>query len=276
MKITSVEIRPANSSNVCILSFRDPKRQSKYNIKALVGLDADEIVSRSYGVSGGFYNMTLTQRNVVARIELNPQFSLDETYSDLRDNLYRMISSSRTGLVQILFKNGVDSIAEVSGTVTKFEAAHDTNIPEVQITINCPDPILRALTRVNVNVSGFNSELITVKDTVSTAPHGLQAEVKVLSVVDKLVIVDPSNSSWSFTVDISGNFAVNDVIYFSSEYNNKYIHMMRAGVKTSLADVIMPLSVWPTMFPGDNQFSLVNPSFFSWQAISYYNTYWGV
>lgn len=277
MKITSIEIHPANSSDVCVLSFRDPKKQNQYNVKAIVGLDADEIVASAYGVSEGFYNMTLAQRNVVARIELNPRFSMDETYSDLRDNLYRIISSSRTGLVQLLFKNGINVVAAVSGSVKKFETDHDSITSEVQITINCPDPILRGLTRVALDVTSFNPASITVKDTVSTAPHGFQSEIKVLAIVGELIMSDSSlNPTWSFTIDPTGGFLVNDVIHFSSEHNNKYVHVMRAGAVIFIADAILPASVWPTMFPGNNSFVIATPTSFAWKAFSYYNTYWGV
>src|SRR5690349_10437174 len=119
MKLTSIEIHPENSSDVAILSFRDPNTINPYNVKGITGLDADEIVPRSYGGSGSFkfYNLSLLNREIVFKVGLNPRFSDHKSYSDLRDNLYRMISSSRTGKIQIQFKRGTDVIAVISGFV---------------------------------------------------------------------------------------------------------------------------------------------------------------
>ncbi len=100
---SSVELHPANSSDVCVLSFRDPTHANPYNVKEIIGLDADEIVPRFYGGSGNskFYNLLLEKREIVIRVELNPKFGEFETFSDLRDKLYRLIASSRTGIIQI-------------------------------------------------------------------------------------------------------------------------------------------------------------------------------
>ncbi len=97
-----------------------------------------------------------------------------------------------------------------------------------------------------------------------------------LSAIDKLVISDPTNPTWLFTIDPLGNFVVNDIIHFSNEHNNKYVYLIRGGVVIFLADVITPTSIWPTMFPGDNNFAIATPSSFQWLALLYYNTYWGV
>lgn len=156
MKITSVELHPSGSSDICVLSFRDPSRANAYNVKAMVGLDADSIVARYYKGLGSSkaYNLSLEKRDVVIRIGLNPDFSQDETYSDLRDDIYRMIASSRTGLLQIQFKNDLAVLGVVSGFVQKVEAPHFQQEPEVQITVECLDPMIRGLDPINVDISG--------------------------------------------------------------------------------------------------------------------------
>ncbi len=52
MRVTSVELHPANSSDICVLSFRDPTHANPYNVKEIIGLDADEIVPRFMVVLG--------------------------------------------------------------------------------------------------------------------------------------------------------------------------------------------------------------------------------
>jgi hypothetical protein len=154
MKLTNITILPDGSSLGCDLSFRDPGRANPFNIKGVFGLDADQIVPRYYGSSGrtsegsegsgssvqNYYNLMLVKRDIVFRIELNPQFSNNESYSDLRDRLMKMIASSRTGAVTIQFKNENEIVAMTKGFIVKFEAATSTNSPEVQLSIVCePD-----------------------------------------------------------------------------------------------------------------------------------------
>lgn len=280
MKVTSVLLisEYSDTEESIEFSFRDSRRLQPYNVKAIVGLDADEIIPKFYLGSNNskFYSLALAKREVVVRVELNPSFDDGETHSDLRDALYKKIASWRTGLIGLAFKNGADIVAFVQGHVVKFEASHMTQNPEVQITISCKEPLLRAPERTIVDVSAFNEALIVLTDDESTAPHGMQFQVDVLATRSQFKLTDPTNLSWSLTVVPFGGFLNGDSIFFSSELDNKYFYMTRASVVYHLASVISPGSVWPVMFPGDNSFALENPTSFNWAAISYYHTYWGV
>lgn len=278
MKITSVEFHPDGSSAVHTLSFRDPGQANPYNVKGMTGLDADEIVPRFYGASGAtaFYNLMLLKRNIVALIELNPRYELDETPSSLRDELYKMIASSRKGKVEIQFKNEDDVIASVMASITKTESFLFKETPEVQISFECDEPFLKAPDPVSINVVGLDPSLTVITDSLSTAPHGLKLELSVETVVSELLIYDPDDPIWAFNVAPSGGFLVDDVIHLSSELNDKYIYVVRGGNTIHLADAIMPGSIWPIMFPGDTKLTVEDGANYDWTAISYYPTYWGV
>lgn len=278
MRITSVEFHPDGSSEVCELSFRDPTRQNRYNVKGMTGLDADEIVPRFVGVPGStaFFNLVMTKRNVVALIELNPKYNLNETPSLLRDNLYRMISSSRKGLIHVWFKDGETVVATVSGYVTKMEAPLFTQLSEVQITISCDEPMLKAPDPVSIDVVGLDPSLTVINNDLSTAPHGFTFEVSFDADVASFLMEDPDDPDWSFEVIPLTGFDTGDVLHYSSEYNNKYLYVVRAGNTIQLADVITSGSVWPILFPGENTFTLANGPSLDWDSITYYPTYWGV
>lgn len=277
MKLTSVEIHPDGSSQVAVLSFRDPKAQNPYNVKGITGLDAEEIVPRAYGSSGAvkFYNLALAKRTIVIRIGLNPDFSTG-TYSDLRDALYKMIASSRTGKVQIQFKNDTVAVAAVSGSVAKVEAPQFEKTQEVHITVNCDDPMLKAVDPTVVPIAGLDPALTVITDDVSTAPHGLTFDVTYTAPTASIQITDPDDPTWVFEVIPGGGFLVGDVLHFSSEFNNKALHLIRGAATVYLADVISPGSVWPIIFPGVNNIALSNAANLGWTDISYYQTYWGV
>lgn len=280
MRVTSVELHPADSASVAVLSFRDPSRANPFNIKNINGLDADEIVSNYYGVSANssdkLYSLSLQKRTIVLLIELNPDFSVGETISDLRDTLYRMISSTRTGVVELKFKDGATTKVSVSGFVTKLEASHFVKTPELQVTIECSDPILRAPTDTVISAGSLNPVSTDLVDNLSTAPHGFRTNLNVQNVFPDFIIEDPSDQSWIFKVSPNGGFLPGDVIYFSSEHNNRYFYVARGEDDIHMSDAITPDSVWPIMFPGSNVFALTDNTLLIWNSVSYKPAYWGV
>jgi hypothetical protein len=153
MRVTSVELRPEGSSDVIQLSFRDPRSLNPFQCKSIAPLDADELTPQFYGTSGDstkrYYQMAQKKREPVALIGLNPRFGEpdDSSYSELRDRLYRLIQSSRTGVVQIVFQADGEDVALISGTVSKIKAGHFTATPEVEITFNCSNPMLQSPSR---------------------------------------------------------------------------------------------------------------------------------
>lgn len=280
MKIDNVDLICSAQANVINMSFRDPGATNPYTAKAIVGLDADEIVPRFYGrsLSNGtskFYSLSLEKRDVVVRILLNPDFSADETYSDLRDYVYKTISSSRTGQVTIMFKEGTTELAAVMGFITKVEAPHFNEIPEIQITISCDDPMLRGAATVDYDLTGLVQDAPVIVDSLSTAPHGFKAQLTFnVNSPDFTIADDALDPSWQFQISPVGGFGSGDILYFSSENNDKYLYMVRSGVTTHLVDKIAPGGVWPVLFPGSNAF--VCDDVVDWDEITYIPAYWGI
>lgn len=281
MRTTSIELHPDGSDQVCVLSFRDPRGLNPYSVEGTSGLDAsDGIAPKFYGVSANsvakFFNLSLHKRTVGLQIGLNPEFSAGKTYSDLRDDLYRMIAASRTGLVQIQFKNETGVVAAISGFVTKLEAPHFDKHPRVEFEIEAVDPWLKALVAVDIPVAGLDPADTLIQDQLSTAPHGFQFVMNIAAPNASLVFSDPGDTSWSFGVTPVGGFLAGDVLHFSSDPNDKELFLVRGGVTIYLADVIAPGSIWPIVFPLDNHLAVTHPTDVSWASISYFPTYWGV
>lgn len=278
MKLTAISLF-ANGSEVAILSFQDPGSTNPYIAKSILGLDADQIVPKFYGHSGSsskYYSLELDSRDVVVKIGLNPDYSTLQSYSDLRDALAKAIASSRTGLVQLYFKNGADNVALLSGFITRFDAPLFTKTPEVTLTISCDDPMLRGISVVSETFSAGDTT-ITVNDLVSTAPHGLSFSVLFNATTTAFSIATPQ---WAFTVTpgtIDGDvgFLVGDQLYFINQPDDKQLFVVRGGISLHLADKITPGSVWPILFPGVNDF-VITTGAFSWLSFTYFAAYWGV
>lgn len=283
MNLTRIELHSGYiySSNNISLSFKDPRRQNPYNIKEITGLDADEIVSRFYGVSiygkSKFHNLVLQKREIALRIELNLDFSEGKTYSDLRDELYKMIASNRKGLIELIMIGQKDRIISIiSGYVKKFEAFLFTSTPEVQLTIQCDDPMFKGPARIDFDPSVLNPANAILPDDYSTAPHGFIFEMEVIQAAGSLIMYDP-NGGWAFLVQPIGGFLVGDVIHYSSEYAQRYMYIQRGEEEISIVDQIFSESIWPIMFPGINRLIILDGDLmFRFVSCSFYPTYWGV
>lgn len=281
MKLTSVEIHPSNPSDAeVVLSFRDPKSLNPYNIKSIFGLDSELIVPKFDGTDAAgifnFYELSLRNRVIGVQAGLNPNFTDNETYSKLRDDLYKVIASSRTGEIQLQFKNDTEVVAAISGYISKFETDLFEKIQQVRLTIECSDPVLKGLVRTDVSVAGLDTDFDTIiQDYKSTAPHGVIFVLDFISDIADFNIVDQNSQSY-FIVIPPGGFLAGDQLHISSEYNDKKLYIVRDSDIIHLADVVYTGSIWPIMFPGTNSFSLSNSTFLQWNAISYYPTYWGV
>lgn len=278
MKLTGVEIHPDGSDDYTLLSFQDPTRGNPYNVKDIVGLDADSIIPRFYGpMTTRFYELSLEKREIVFKIDLNPKFTDNQTFSDLRDGLYKMISSSRTGKVQVQFKDGVYPVAGIMGFVTKFDTTQFEKEQEVQMTVRCDEPMLKALEPVIIPVNTLNFTRAVIRDDKSTAPHGFYFELNVTaSITTVITITDPDDSSWNFTIAPGWGLIAGDRLVLSSDFKDRQLYVLRSGTKYQIGDWIAAGSVWPIIFPGLNTFSFTHAAQLAWNACSYYPTYWGV
>lgn len=277
MKVTAVEIVPDGAQNAITLDFKDYRGKQSFNVRAIQGLDAEDIVPRYYPGANlqQFYNQTLSSRNIVFKIGLNPDFSTN-TYSDLRDILYRAIASSRTGLVGVYFWDESEIVATISGFVRKFETAHFEKLQEVQLTLECPNPILKSPDAYFVPALNMDMAEFVISDVRSTAPHGVTFWWIITSPVGALAIASQDGSEFRTIPQGVAAFQADDVVGMTSDPDNRSIFLIRGTQTIYLADAIVPGSIWPMIFPGDNIFSMENPTHFAFVNCSYYFHYWGV
>lgn len=283
MRVSEIEL-VANNVNVMSLGLRQPSSMDKYLAKAIIGLDADEILSKfySFGLNGGerFYDYTLGPREIVMRVVMNPNYILSERPSDLRDDLYRTISSSRTGTLKLILKSGASSVAEIEGRITKFEVPHFSKVPELQLTMKCEDPIFRAITDLELDHDSIGlgaTQPYEITDAISTAPHGAYMEIVLESAKATFTLQDQETApNWKFELAPQGGFFTGDILRISSEYANRRVTLERAGVETAIANALVVGSIWPVIFPGINVLYSNYSGSIHWNVVSFRPAYWGV
>jgi hypothetical protein len=286
MNITGMSLQASESSAPISFSLRDADPRAQYVVRAVTGLDPEDITPKFTGsslVSGSrLYDFSKQSREVVMRIVLRPRFNLNESYSDARTALYKLISSTRTGLVRLTLTAGPDMVGFLLGFISKVEATTFEQTPEVQLTLSCDDPMIRGVTPVVYPGPSIATEdVIGVIDSVSDAPHGMAFQVTFTSTVATFTLQDSTSfPEWRFRVIPTGGFLAGDELYCSSEYASKYLYMIRSGVTTHLMDKIEPTSVWPTVYPGTNVYYIYELTdglpHFDWNVIQFLPAYWGV
>lgn len=285
MRVTAVDMYGDNIYPVEPISFSllSAEPNAQYEVRTILGLDADDIIPKFYGSSidgqSKFYDFGLKPRDIVMRIVLNPRTNLDESYADVRDGLYRIISGNRTGRVKLHFRAGATTVAGIFGQIVKFEAVHFTQLPEVQLTIRCNNPMFEAINPVIFDPSnpGLVANPISIPDSISTAPHGFQMEVVFTGTAASFTIQDfETDPTWMFKVTPTGGFLVGDHLYFSSSQGYKGLFIDRSSTLIQLVDKIDPASIWPILFPGANFFHFTNLASIDFVGIQYYASYWGV
>lgn len=284
MKITSIGLY-SNENEIANFDLDDPNSDSPYLARSILGLDADEIIPKFYGFStinrNRLYDFAVKPREIVIRIALRPHRAISETYSLLRDNLYKAISAIRNGIIDVRFNTGIPWFAYIKGFITKFEAPHFSNSPEVTLTIYCEDGMIKGFNTLHFesDVSPTGLDPFTFVDNISTAPHGCQLELVAsttmpeIMIVDKLAI-DPHDPDWGFRLVYP--FLSGDKLYVNSQSGERTVTVTRGTTVIPIADKIAPESVWPVVFPGTNEFSFSSPGSLNMNYLEFTPEFWGV
>lgn len=282
MRITHIELL-SNDAPVFKAALIRPKNTDKFYTKAVIGLDAQEIVSTFYGfgADGARYNsLRLPEREVVFRAVLNPNYALNESYSDLRDRIFKAIASNRTGEVKLSLYSGTTDKAYLNGVITKFEVPYSSKIPEVQLTILCEDPVIWSWGEIELldddHISPLDSTKVVINDTISTMPHGFTFECTYFYYTGGtgFVLEDEGGNS-EFRLDYP--FVNGDFLFFSSVENEKTVKITRSGVDIPIVDAITPTSQWPIIFPGRNEWTWIDEgNWFLNRRATYRPAFWGV
>lgn len=286
MRVTGFSLFSSLDEEPLTFSVLDADPTAQYIARSVLGLDAEDIVPRYYG-SGSvsknkYYDVALKARQIVMRLILKPRFQLDESYSDVRDALYRLISRSRTGILTLHLNSGAGVVAAIDGSIVKFEASHFEQVPEVQITFSCPDPMFRSPSPVIFGPGKLSSTSpVTIPDSISTAPHGFHMHIQFTTSTPTFTMQDAATSpDWKFKIVPAGGFLSGDLLHLDTDLANNHVYFVRGGVTTYLADKIEPGSIMPVIFPGANVFYVAELNagafLFNWVDFSYYPAFWGV
>jgi hypothetical protein len=270
----------SNDKLVARFDVDGPNHRNSFVLKAVDGLDADQIIPKFYGQGlesgANFTQLNLEPREVVMRIGLRPQWRKGETPESLRAILQRAIASNRKGTVQLRIYNDEVVAGVLEGFITKFNAPVSAKDSDVYMTVKCELPLIRSMDVTSLIVAEVDlGDTVIVNDPVSTAPHGMYMKYTFTGGASSFVMTEPGGSpDWSFEINYA--FLAGDELYISSDENNKYLYRVRAAVTLHLADVLALGSNWPLLFPQENQFVVEDDTVLTLDEWYWYEYHWGV
>lgn len=282
MNVTDIELL-AGDEQILSVNLDSPGNHDRYIVKAIYGLDADELFAKFYAFGNvtqdPYFKLGMKKREIVMRLVLSPNWDLSEDYSVIRSDLYKAIAHSRNGLVKVCLRSGTTLVAQAEGYIRKFEVPHMNKDPELQITIECDDPFFYGTTTQEFTTEDFDtSGYISLPDQFTTAPHGLEMSFYVDSACPSLSIEDGLATDWYFRLEYAGGFLAGDSIYINTTDKEREVTLTRGVDQIGLMSSVHPDSVWPMIFPGDNEFYIpqVDDGDVIISSISYVAKFWGV
>lgn len=310
MEMTELQICSAgNAPNTFVkqVSFFVQERvhNNPYILKKATGLDPEELI-RTYNDGPAFFRIQPKERVIMLQVKLNPNYTERISIGNLRDYLYKLISSNTKAYtwnsdtkLQLRIMNGALYVGSLFGVISKLEADIFSNSPDVKIEITCDDPFIRSVNPIDLSDSiqtnstnthtYFNGITYNVEssfsceDLVSTAPHGFSFEAECISMPPssdtepKKFIVWDSRDPMHYIFSTTHDFYVGDTVHFSSEEDNRYLYVREyyaGGNKVDLLNRIYWGSIWPFLYPGNN-FIEVSEGF-NITAVRHRESFWGV
>lgn len=269
---------------LCDLNLNYTDGENGYILKEAVGLGPPEFTPVVIGFDSTgipILDSDPGPRDLALKIGLNPQ--LGQTYSDLRDDLYKLIG--RTVFVKLMNSSLV--IAQSTGYVQKVEPVHFSNKPDIAVMIECEDGMFSSPAYVTIPVAVLQTMTNPIIDySDGTAPAGIELTFQNTTGVSKTGFSISNHSEFwhAGSGDVNNLFQVtyaidaNDIIVLSTHPKNRSIMMYdnSAGIWIDIAGYLNSGAVWPMLYPGVNQFAWSLNWVTSWTVTRYIPRYWGV
>lgn len=255
--------------------------------KGIDGLGAPEIdVSIS---KGKFQARQARERQIVARVGLNPDYSAGLTAAELRAYLYGMLTGGSSGaqVTAIIMVDSSTELFRTEGYISKMEINPYVKDPEVVITLECLGAYFHSLTSRNPITDGDMS--ITTANPQwpnrGSAPAGFYMAATFGAAYDSFALRDAADTTKILQFDLFSKLgihgAANDKIAFDTTEGQRFAYWYKyvsPGVYTTydLLSAMPSNSQWLQLHNGINQWQAFLTTNITWTDIHYTPMHWGV
>lgn len=268
---------------ICDLNLNFTEGENGYVLKEVLGLGPPAMVPVVIGFDTTGIPIIDTapqKRNLAFKLGLSPQ--IGQSYSDLRDNFYRMIG--RTVFVKLI--NDSIVIAQITGYIKNVDPVHFSNKPELVVVIECEDSLFSAPSYITIpiaSITGLTNPVINYPD--GTAPAGIELTFQNLSSSQTGFSISNHSEFWHFgSGDVNNLFQITypidngDTVSIVTHPKSRSVTMYdsSAAAWIDIAGYLNAGAVWPMLYPGVNQFAWSLSWVATWGVTRYIPRYWGV
>lgn len=244
----------------------------KFILKNIDGLGPPDFlinIGKSIYQNGIYQGSRPQPRQIVARVGLNPDYTIGETVESLRETLYSMISAA-SGVTTFEAWNGLTRVAITIGWVSKCEIVPFAKDPEVQITLDCQDAYMRAPLPIDVDLTGMSTSTLEVDD-IGSIHTGFRLDITLTANLSSFRI----SQDLATYLHVDYAFLSGDHVVFNTIEGQRDIIRTRSGTPISLIDNISSNSEWIPLFRGVNELTMSSSSF-TYNELTYQPLYLGV
>lgn len=247
-----------------------------YKVYAVDGLgppDLDVLLAETHAPGGIFVSRRAQGRQIIARVGLNPNYETGRSISDLRYDLYGLLSPGVDPTDQsIFFKLMKQNVVQVQtqGYVKRIEIVPFDKKPQVQLTMDCLGPYL---TKPDITSLTYIPEDTSWSITnVGRAPTGIEFSITFTQAVTAFSIGIASGGAMAF----SGDFQVGDQLIVDTNEATRFVGQMRDSAYVAYLELLDPDSDWLTLYGGVHIVQTSDPAEFEWDYFRYYTRFWGI
>ena len=245
--------------------------QDVYICKDVDGLGPTEItvsIADTLNEGGVYQGRRPQNKQIVAKIGLNPDYTAGQVPADLRESLYGMLSPSADDAIEVQIIDDEDVIAGIMGYVEKIDINPFSDKPEVQMVVLCTKPYFSAPDELFVEPDTTVSPVIT---NVGTAPAGFHMELQFTTDVFGWTLTHASGRK----LEIDYDFATGDLLEIDTRPGQRGIWVTHIGVRTNIIWAKTADSIWHMLHGGANNFATSSSSF-DWGDVYYLPQFWGI
>lgn len=242
---------------------------NKYIVKAADGLgpvEVDVYIANTLAQGGQYQGRRPQSREIVLRVGLNPDYGSGQNASDLRNELYGLLSPNVTDNILVqLMSNALTVDMQTEGYVKRIEIVPFSKDPEVQIVIACPEPYFEAPVTSNWVPSVKNNFIVP---NLGTAPTGFILEATFTSARAGWTLRHGDPADGPPYLYTSYTFATGDTILYWTQPGERYLYVRKAnGTEINIIDTMSDASSWLMLHGGDNLFTTSHTNF-NWGFIN--------
>ena len=221
--LTSVDVYSEANQLVLKLPVFGPSPEGPYTVKKIDGLDpakADIFTTNNVGQDGAMYKGARTgMRNIVLYLGYNHNYPGRDANVYLRGDIYERFPPQ--GKVRMVFHSDNHESIQIEGHVESVQSEIFSRMPDVQISIICPDPYFSSLTRRSTR--GVDGQNVVI-------PRLGNAPTPFIFRTDKLVedcdFIQLKNATEQY-ISIYHPFKANDELYINTISGEKQAKVYR-------------------------------------------------